>query len=298
VKSADTSHEASGFVLLDKPAGMTSFQLLFPLKRTFNTKRVGHAGTLDQEATGLMVAAVGKCTRLLDRIESQSKMYSFRLHLGRTTDTLEFRGEVLSEDPNGARSTAQLQTVLGTFLGVQQQKPPQYSAIKIEGKRASDLMRKGQEVELKPRQIEIMRLELQAVPESSIEDVSCQEFDLVCACSKGTYIRALGRDIAVALGTVGSVSLIRRLAIGSLMVEQGQSIKDPETLQLIAPEVVFHWPRFDLTEARLGDVRQGKRVSVSLDDSSSVFAMAEGRAVAMGRVESSVFFPELQLNGV
>jgi len=293
--------EASGFVLLDKPAGMTSFQLLSPLKKVFHTKRVGHAGTLDQEATGLMVAAVGKCTRLLERIESQTKLYSFRLHLGKETDTLELSGNMVTEDPGAVRTRSDLQAVLAPFVGLIDQMPPKYSAIKIEGRRASDLARDGEEVELKPRRIEIIRLEITS-PESN---QPVDSFDLICHCSKGTYIRSLGRDLAKAMETVGAVSNIRRLAIGNLLVEQGQSIESPDSLRLILPEEILPWPHFEVTDVELAALRQGKKLHMGPERSNrpeevfrrstQAFATSNGRAVTSCFYESETLLPELQL---
>lgn len=290
-------NEPVGFVLLDKPAGLTSFQLLFPIKRRFHTKRVGHAGTLDQEATGLMVAAVGKATRLLDHIEAASKVYSFKLHLGRETDTLEYTGNILSEQSYAQRTAEQLSTVIPQFVGVVAQIPPAYSAIKIEGTRASDLVRQGKEPEMKARSVEIFTLDIL----NPQDGVTTDTFYLRCHCSKGTYIRSLGRDLAKALGTVGSVSQIRRLAIGNLHVENGQSIENPEALQLIRPEDVLPWPKLEVSDSELAAIWQGKRIRIDLEKLSGVtdleklFVVRKDIAVAVGRLVHGVFHPELQL---
>ncbi len=303
--SAESIPEASGFVLLNKPAGMTSFQLLYPLKRQFKTRRVGHAGTLDQEATGLMVTAVGKCTRLLEHIESGNKTYQFRLHLGRETDTLEYGAQIISEDAQGARTRVQLAQVIGSFLGVQAQKPPVYSAIKIAGKRASDLAREGKEVEMKLRTVQIFSLDLCIeTPEDSL--TPREYFDLICHCSKGTYIRSLGRDIALALGTVGSVSMIHRTAIGSLCVENGQSPADPESLVLLAPEQVLPWPRVEVSSQELANLRQGKRIPLDparlnqvqedAGHKAHVFALHDSVAVTACLFDEGMLAPEIQLH--
>ena len=197
----------SGFVLLDKIAGETSFKALFPLKRVFSTKRVGHAGTLDLRASGLIIAATGRCTRLLPFIEAKDKCYSFRLHLGYETDTLEWDGEVVEQGEALALTREKLEAVLPQFTGDIEQIPPKYCAVKINGVRASDLMERGRNIELKPRKIHIG--ELKVIGEGEVtEGCSGKEFatfDLICECSKGTYIRALGRDIGRALGTYACV---------------------------------------------------------------------------------------------
>ena len=206
----------SGFVLLDKIAGETSFKALFPLKRVFSTKRVGHAGTLDLRASGLIIAATGRCTRLLPFVEAKDKCYSFRLHLGYETDTLEWDGEVVEQGEPVVITREDVERVLPQFTGDIEQIPPKYCAVKINGVRASDLMERGRNIELKPRKIRIS--ELKVIGEGEVtEGCSGKEFatfDLICECSKGTYIRALGRDIGRALGTYACVSQIRRHQIG------------------------------------------------------------------------------------
>ena len=225
----------SGFVLLDKNPGDTSFKALFPLKRVFSTKRVGHAGTLDLRASGLIVAAIGRATRLLPFVEAKDKCYTFRLHLGYETDTLEWDGDVVVQDDKGviARSegdeaisdqsvTAALRDILPNFIGDIDQIPPRYCAVKIDGRRASDWAERGKDFEMKPRRIHIESLKI--VGEDGVTE-GCSgkcfaTFDLECVCSKGTYIRSLGRDLARALGTYGCVSQIRRHRIGNITLER------------------------------------------------------------------------------
>ena len=214
---------SSGFVLLDKIAGETSFKALFPLKRVFCTKRVGHAGTLDLRASGLIIAATGRATRLLPYIEAKDKCYTFRLHLGYETDTLEWDGEVVEQDDRSLSVTrADLEAVLPKFIGDIDQVPPNYSAVKIDGHRASDLANRGREIELKPRRIHIESLKVvgEGLVTEGCTGKSFATFDLECNCSKGTYIRSLGRDLARALDTCGCVSMIRRHRIGDVTVDR------------------------------------------------------------------------------
>lgn len=276
--------EPSGFILLDKPAGITSFQALFPVKKVFHTRRVGHAGTLDQEASGLIVAAVGKCTRLLNYIESQDKLYRFKLHLGRTTDTLEWCGETTQEDLTGARSANALEVSLRHFLGEIDQVPPLYSAIKIEGRRASDLARKGHEVEMKSRRVTIHDVEL-AEYGCFVSPEPRKEFNLKCHCSKGTYIRSLARDIAVDMGTVGCASAIRRTAIGSILVEKAVSPANLTPENLLSPDLLLGWDKLLIDEAGMGRLLQGNWVpwseSCETDCSGMVFVADETGHIRM-----------------
>lgn len=256
----------SGFVLLDKIAGETSFKALFPLKRVFSTKRVGHAGTLDLRASGLIIAATGRCTRLLPFIEAKDKCYSFRLHLGYETDTLEWDGEVIEQDERTLAGSLQtrdertrLEAVLPQFTGDIEQVPPKYCAVKINGVRASDLMERGRNIELKPRKIHIG--ELKVIGEGEVtEGCSGKEFatfDLICECSKGTYIRALGRDIGRALGTYACVSQIRRHRIGNVTLDKAVRGEDLTRENLLPVDAVLDFPVVRLTDEQVAVIRQG-----------------------------------------
>ena len=255
-----------GFVLLDKEAGETSFKALFPLKRVFCTKRVGHAGTLDLRASGLIIAATGRATRLLPYVEAKEKCYSFRLHLGYETDTLEWDGDVLEQDERRETRDERVlgrdavERVLSQFVGDIEQIPPKYCAVKINGVRASDLMERGRNVELKPRKIHIESLEL--LGEADGADPTCTgkcmaAFDLVCVCSKGTYIRALGRDIGRALGTFGCVSRIRRLRIGHVTLDRAVKSADLTAADLVPVDQVLEFPVVRMGDAELASIRNG-----------------------------------------
>ncbi|MBO6075835.1 tRNA pseudouridine(55) synthase TruB [Fibrobacter succinogenes] len=249
----------SGFVLLDKIAGETSFKALFPLKRVFSTKRVGHAGTLDLRASGLIIAATGRCTRLLPFIEAKDKCYSFRLHLGYETDTLEWDGEVVEQGEALAITREMLEAVLPQFTGDIEQVPPKYCAVKINGVRASDLMERGRNIELKPRKIHIG--ELKVIGEGEVtEGCSGKEFatfDLICECSKGTYIRALGRDIGRALGTYACVSQIRRHRIGNVTLDKAVRGENLTRENLLPVDAVLDFPVVRLTDEQVAVIRQG-----------------------------------------
>ncbi len=275
---------SSGFVLLDKIAGETSFKALFPLKRVFCTKRVGHAGTLDLRASGLIIAATGRATRLLPYIEAKDKCYTFRLHLGYETDTLEWDGEVVRTDErvetrdesgchpgaegDGIQSgkpsinRADLEAVLPQFIGDIDQVPPNYCAVKINGRRASDLMNRGREIELKPRRIHIESLK---VIDEGLVTEGCTgkcfaTFDLECNCSKGTYIRSLGRDLARALGTCGCVSMIRRHRIGNVTVDRAVRGDALTPEHLLSVDQVLDFPVVRLNDDQVKAIRLGNWV--------------------------------------
>ena len=249
----------SGFILLDKVAGETSFKALFPLKRVFCTKRVGHAGTLDLRASGLIIAATGRATRLLPYVEAKDKCYTFRLHLGYETDTLEWDGDVVEQGAALMVSRAALEAVLPQFTGDIDQVPPRYCAVKIDGRRASDWAERGKDFEMKPRRIHIESLKV--VGEGGItEGCSGKEFatfDIECVCSKGTYVRALGRDIARALGTCGCVSQIRRHRIGNVSVESAVRGEDLTREHLKPVEQVLDFPVVKLDADQIAVIRKG-----------------------------------------
>ena len=274
----------SGFILLDKAAGETSFKALFPLKRVFCTKRVGHAGTLDLRASGLIIAATGRATRLLPYVEAKDKCYTFRLHLGYETDTLEWDGDVVEQDESchpgageendesvilseaqrsrriqGGLTREDLEAVLPQFTGDIDQVPPRYCAVKIDGRRASDWAERGKDFEMKPRRIHIESLRV--VGEGGItEGCSGKEFatfDIECVCSKGTYVRALGRDIARALGTCGCVSQSRRHRIGKVSVESAVRGEDLTREHLKPVEQVLDFPVVKLDADQMAVIRKG-----------------------------------------
>ena len=251
----------SGFILLDKVAGETSFKALFPLKRVFCTKRVGHAGTLDLRASGLIIAATGRATRLLPYVESKEKCYTFRLHLGYETDTLEWDGDIVEQDrrENPPVSRADLESILPQFMGDILQVPPKYCAVKVDGRRASDLAERGRKFELEPRGIHIESLRI--VGEGALTEGesgrSFATYDLECVCSKGTYVRALGRDLGRALGTFGCVSQIRRHRIGNVSVESAVRGEDLTREHLKSVEQVLDFPGVKLSEDQMAVIRKG-----------------------------------------
>ena len=249
----------SGFILLDKVAGETSFKALFPLKRVFCTKRVGHAGTLDLRASGLIIAATGRATRLLPYVEAKDKCYTFRLHLGYETDTLEWDGDVVEQGEARNLSRIDLEAVLPQFMGDIDQVPPRYCAVKIDGRRASDWAERGKDFEMKPRRIHIESLKV--VGEGGVtEGCSGKEFatfDIECVCSKGTYVRALGRDLGRALGTFGCVSQIRRHRIGNVSVESAVRGEELTREHLKSVEEVLDFPVVKLDADQMAIIRKG-----------------------------------------
>ena len=209
---------ADGIVIIDKPAGWTSMDVCAKLRGILKTKKVGHAGTLDPMATGVLPVFVGNATRGVSFAEEGKKEYIATLHLGEVTDTQDSTGTVL-EEHEVTVSRAEVEAVLPRFTGEIEQIPPMYSAIKIGGQKLYDLARQGKEVERKPRRITIYELEL-------LEQVSPVEYRLRILCSKGTYIRTLCHDIGQVLGCGGCMSSLQRTMAAGYTVEEAVSIED------------------------------------------------------------------------
>lgn len=207
-----------GWIILDKPLGLGSTQAVAAVKRNlrsagFGKVKVGHGGTLDPLATGVLPIALGEATKLCGRMLDASKTYDFTICFGTETSGLDAEGEVVAS--SDVRPTLeQVQQALAQFTGPIEQIPPAYSAIKIDGKRAYDLARAGEVVEMKSRGVTIYALSVQQSELLSRSDASLKSITLTADVSKGTYIRSLARDIAYALGTVGHVSMLRRVRAG------------------------------------------------------------------------------------
>jgi tRNA pseudouridine55 synthase len=192
----------SGFLLLDKPRGLSSNGALQRVRRAYGAQSAGHVGTLDPMATGMLPICLDEATKVIAEIESGAKAYEFTLALGRRTDTGDAEGEVVEMLPVPALDAAAIEAVLAAFRGVLTQVPPMYSALKRGGRPLYELARQGIEVEREARRIEIRSLELRGRADDTLE--------LACECAKGTYIRVLGEDIARALGTRGHLTGLRR----------------------------------------------------------------------------------------
>ncbi len=220
--SSDSTAALHGWLILDKPVGLGSTQAVSAVKRALREAglpkaKVGHGGTLDPLASGVLPIAVGEATKLAGRMLDSDKIYDFTIRFGAQTDTLDLEGVVIASS-DVRPMLAEVKAVLPRFTGSIEQEPPAYSAIKIDGQRAYDLARAGEEVEMKTRAVTVHALALK----SSGEDL--EEITLTAHVSKGTYIRSLARDIALALGTVGHVTMLRRVKAGPFTLNQAISL--------------------------------------------------------------------------
>lgn len=207
-----------GWVVLDKPEGLGSTQAVGTVRRAFDARKAGHGGTLDPFATGILPIALGEATKTVPYVMDGEKSYRFTVRWGCATDTLDPEGEVVARDDHRP-GEADILNALTDFRGTIDQVPPAYSAIKIDGARAYDLARAGETVEIPSRTVEIYRFDL-------LEILDRDHAEFVCDCGKGTYVRALARDLAHRLGTVGMVTSLRRTRVGAFLEQDAVTLED------------------------------------------------------------------------
>ncbi len=256
--------DISGFLLLDKPSGPTSNQVLQRVRRLFDARKAGHTGTLDPLATGMLPVCFGAATKTAALAIAASKRYEATGVLGTATDTGDALGQVTETAGIPAIDDGELATVLARLVGEIRQIPPRYSAVKHEGRRLYQLARAGIDVEAAPRQVTLHAIELRSL--------ELPQFTIRVHCSKGTYIRTLVEDIAKSLGTVGHVTALRRIGVdpfvGLPMVtpEELEDVPDPRTRaeKFLLPVdcVLTDWPRIELTPEQAARVRQGQRCAL------------------------------------
>ena len=206
-----------GILLVDKPKNISSHGVVGKLRRHLNTKAIGHTGTLDPMATGLLVILVGECTKLSNYIMAQDKVYDAEVTFGIATNSDDAEGEITETVPMPSLKKNELERALEKFIGPQKQRPPVFSAISVNGERLYKKARRGEIVEVPERDIEIMKI--------SILDVSSERCVLRIHCSKGTYIRSIARDLGIALGGVAHLSALRRIRSGQFEVSEAVTLK-------------------------------------------------------------------------
>ena len=273
----------NGIVIIDKPEGWTSQDVVSKLRGALHTKRIGHGGTLDPMATGVLPVFVGRATRGVEFFEHAEKTYVADLRFGITTDTEDITGTVLTEkEVNITRE--QLEKALESFRGEIQQVPPMYSAVKVGGQKLCDLARKGREVERKSRTITIFALDL-------------LEFDGITAkirvhCSKGTYIRTLCKDIGESLGCGGCMAALRRVSAGAYTIDEAVSLtelveaEDKEKYLRPVDSMFAEYPKQILTPNQEKRCRNGGSFSIGLPDGTYRAYSQSGEFLMLAKVEN------------
>ena len=264
---------SSGLVVVDKPAGLTSHDVVARVRRLAGTRKVGHAGTLDPMATGVLVLGVERATRLLGHLTLTEKAYDATIRLGAATTTDDAEGEVVSTAATTGVGEPSVRAALASYLGEIEQVPSAVSAIKVDGKRAYRRVRDGETVELAPRSVTIHAIEVHAVRRSEVLDV-----DLSVRCSSGTYVRAIARDLGVVLGVGGHLTRLRRTAVGPFDLAAARTLDDLATGFEVLPigaAARACFPALDLDAAQARDVRHGRAIDVPLERLTALFVGEE-----------------------
>ena len=300
-----------GWIVLDKPAGMTSTQALSKVRRHLNAEKAGHGGTLDPIATGILPIALGEATKTVSYAMDGEKTYRFTVAWGARTTTDDREGSLV--ETSTVRPDAEaIRAALPGFLGFVEQIPPQYCALKINGERAYDIAREGEVVDIAPRTVRIDRLELIEMPDA---DHAVLEVD----CGKGTYVRSIARDLAERLGTVGHIRDLRRLRVGSFTLDGAISLDDltameqgaaVERLLLPIETALDDIPALALTDAEAHRLKHGQTVALltrqdrerlsalrgDVGGDGTVIALFGGKPVALARLEGAEVRPVRVLN--
>lgn len=295
----------NGWLMLNKPIGLTSVAALNRVKRLFNARKAGHAGTLDPLATGVLPIAFGEATKTVPYAVDAQKSYRFTVAWGAETTTDDSEGEIVDESAERPEREA-IEAALDAFRGEIEQTPPRYSAVKVEGARAYDLAREGEAFELRARTVSVNRLDIVDMPDA---DTCVFEAD----CGRGTYVRAIARDLGRALGCLGHICALERTRVGRFHVEDAATLEDIETAAeaegepgrlsaLLAPVqlALADMPEIKLSASDAARLRRGQSVLLRGRDAPIVnakaYATLRGTLIALGEVAQGEFTPERVFN--
>jgi tRNA pseudouridine55 synthase len=270
-----------GLVIVDKPAGMTSHDVVGRCRRIFGTRKVGHAGTLDPMATGVLVVGIERATKILGLLTATDKSYSATIRLGQTTSTEDAEGEVLQTVWANEVADAQIGAAVAGLRGEIEQVPSAVSAIKVGGKRAYQLAREGQAVDLAPRNVRIDRFDVLAVRRTG----GLVDVDVDVDCSSGTYIRALARDVGAALGVGGHLTALRRTRVGRFGLDQARTLDElaeqPRLSYSLDEACLQSFPSRDLTADEAEDTRHGRPLKPAGIEGVYAAAAPDGQVIAL-----------------
>lgn len=284
----------NGFINIYKPKGISSTKLVAMAKKILNIKKIGHTGTLDPLAEGVLPLAIGEATKLSSLLVDAKKQYEFIIQFGEKTSTGDVEGEVLERCISNLQEK-DLKNVLVKFIGEITQTPSKYSAIKINGKRAYDLARKGEEFEMPSRKINIYELELLKFDEKN------QKARLICSCSKGTYIRSLAEDIAFSLQNYGVVVYLRRNKVGNFNLQNSVALEDKffDDLEFYSKKLSENILPVDIllddilvidaSEETSRKIRFGQKCEFNFRDESLVAVKANNKLIAIGEIHNKIF---------
>ena len=282
----------NGILLVDKPADWTSHDVVARVRRIAGTRKVGHAGTLDPMATGVLVLGLGPSTRLLTYVVGSDKEYLATIRLGASTTTDDAEGETLGWAPPErvrAITPERLADAVTHLTGELDQVPSSVSAVKVDGKRSYARVRAGEQVELKPRRVTVSAFDVLDSREASVGDAIALDVDVRVVCSSGTYVRALARDLGVALLTGGHLTALRRTRVGPFAAADARPLDDLDVASALlrpASAASALFPALQLTEGQATDLGHGKRIAVGAADAETMAAVApDGRLVGLASVK-------------
>lgn len=278
----DVKNSISGVLVVDKPVGMTSHDVVQVIRKGSNIRRAGHTGTLDPRASGVLVVLIGPAVRLSEYVSASDKRYQAVIMMGTTTDTYDADGKTTSSSPVDV-TEEQFETELQKFVGQIEQVPPPYSAVKVQGRKAYEMARKGEEVELAPRTINVYSLELlEWAPPEVVIDVYC---------SSGTYVRSLVNDLGARLGCGATLTGLRRTKSGRFTLRDAvplrklnEAFNDGTWYQYLIPaaEALSDWPTLELSHDEVEAIRHGHRIPAVSSEQKKVLGVSEqGELVAL-----------------
>lgn len=271
-----------GILLLNKEIGYSSFQYINKAKRIINASKVGHSGTLDPFASGLLIVTVNKATKVNQFIESLSKEYIATLKLGIKTDTLDLEGNIIDRKEVPILNEELIINTLNKFKGKIKQIPPMYSAIKVDGKRLYDLAREGKEIERKEREIEIYDIELLSF--------SNDEISFRVSCSKGTYIRTLGEQISEELNTYGHLISLTRTKVGNFKVEDAYKLDELDNFKLIDTiDALSHFKKLKLNDEMIQRVKNGHKLKFNIEEDEVLIVDKDNNIIAIYEKDGVIY---------
>lgn len=280
-------------LLIDKPAGPSSHDVVARARRVLGERRIGHTGTLDPFASGLLVLCVGPVTRLAEYLTGMEKSYQASLRLGVSTDTLDPEGQITAESPIDGVTPEAIESAFDAQRGQIEQLPPVFSAKKLAGERAYEKARRGETVELQPVAV--------TISEIATDEVALPDVRFHMTCSTGTYVRSVGRDVGAALGTGGHLTELRRTRVGGFLVDDAIRLDDLETVRDMAAgthpavltplQAMAHLPARELDSEQHVHLAHGRAVPWEGEDAPVALVHRDGVLLAIGRVEAGTFKP-------
>lgn len=273
-----------GFININKPKGITSHDVVAILRRILKIKQIGHTGTLDPFAEGVLPICIGKATRLIEFLEDE-KAYIGTVQFGKSTDTYDVDGKIINTSEKQI-TFEDLENALKDFRGEIEQTPPIYSAIKINGKKLYEYAREGKDVEIKPRKVYIQKLEI-----LSFDEIK-QQAELYIECSKGTYIRSIANDLGLALQTYGYLTKLVRVKAGKFTLRESIELnklnsKEKCLAHLISPIEKLNYPKYELTKTEFDKVSHGNPIQIESQDGITIL-IYENKIVAVANIDENL----------